>query len=98
MVEFTKFVTFFGADDDPELFDVLADGISRTMRGMSVDGILTCLVNFAHSTNPNAQELFEVANQEFGQRLRHEYSSADFRFVVTPEDMIKIMNVLLEHG
>ena len=25
LVEFTKFVVFFGADDDPEVYDLLSD-------------------------------------------------------------------------
>ena len=64
-VEFTKFMVFFRADDDPELFDLLADGCNRFLRRMPVDDILTILVNFAHTLNPNAQELFTAANQEF---------------------------------
>jgi len=62
LVEFTKFIVFVGADDDPEIFDILSDEINKSMRRMTVDDILTILVNFAHTLNPNSQELFEAAN------------------------------------
>jgi hypothetical protein len=65
-VEFTKFIVRFGAEDDPEVFDLLAEGIGRALRKMTVEQILTILVNFAHSLNPNAHDLFVAANQEFG--------------------------------
>ena len=65
-VEFSKFIVFFGADDDPEVFDCLSDGINAKMRMMPVEDILTILVNVAHTLNPNSQGLFEAANQEFG--------------------------------
>ena len=75
-------MVFFGADDDPEVFDYLTDGINRSLRRMDVESILTVLVNFAHSLNPNAQGLFDAANQEFGQRLRSEYISTDHNLII----------------
>lgn len=97
VVELSKFVVFFGVDDDPEFFDLLADAVSKKMRYFKVDDILTILVNFAHSLSPNAQELFMAANQEFGQRLRSEFLAMDPDLYIKPEDMVKLLNVLLQH-
>ena len=66
MVEFSKFIVFFGVDDDPEVFDLLTDAIMRKLRVLKVDDILTILVNFAHTLSPNAKDLFVAAEQEFG--------------------------------
>lgn len=95
--EFTKLITFFGADDDPELFDLLADGISRAIGEMEVETILNCLVNFAHTLNPNAEAIFRSANQEFLQRLNFEYSATNPKLYVQADDLLKICNVLLDH-
>ena len=95
MVEFSKFVVFFAVDDDPEVPDLLADAVLRKMRQLTVDQILTVLVNFAHSLSPNAKDLFGSANQEFGQRLAHEYNPSDTHLYVKPEDIVKILTVLL---
>lgn len=54
IVEFSKFVVFFGVEEDPEVFDLLLDSFSRSIREMTVDGILTVLVNFAHTLSPEA--------------------------------------------
>jgi hypothetical protein len=62
LVEFTKFVVFFGADDDPEIFDILLDAILRQLRYLNVDDILTTSVNFAHTLTPHAQDLFNSVN------------------------------------
>lgn len=93
-----KFVVFFGANDDPELLEMLSDCIQKKIRSMQCDQILTILVNFAHTLDPNAQELFTAANQEFGQRLRGEFEQMDASLILKPEHIIKILNVLLSHG
>ena len=54
LAEFSKFVVFFGADDDPEVYDVLLDAILKQLRFLRVEEILTILVNFAHSLTPHA--------------------------------------------
>lgn len=54
MVQFSKLVVFFQANDDPEIFDLLSDGIARTLTAMPVEGILTCIVNLAHTGTPVA--------------------------------------------
>lgn len=97
LAELSKFVVFFNATDDPELLDILTDAVARQFRFIPVDDILTILVNFAHTLSPNAQELFDVANQEFGQRMRTEVENLDPALVWRPEDLIKAMTVLLEH-
>lgn len=65
---------------------------------MPCDQILTILVNFAHTLDPNAAELFAAANQEFGQRLRGEFEALDASLILSPEHVAKILNVLLPHG
>lgn len=70
------------------------------MKKLKVEAILTILVNFAHTLSPNAQELFNAANEEFGNRTRFEFhamgSISDL--YIRPADLIKIMNVLLDHS
>jgi len=75
VVEFSKFIVFFGVDD-AEVFDLLLDAYARKIRETTVDGILTVLVNLAHTLSPSASQAFKLANQEFGQRLRLISSSA----------------------
>ena len=65
MVEFSKFVVFFGVDDDPEVHELLADAIARKTNMLTVDQILTILVNFAHTLSAESQDVFASANQEF---------------------------------
>lgn len=65
---------------------------------MTVDQILTVLVNFAHTLDPNARDLFQAANQEFSQRLRQEYEYLDPSLFIQPEDVAKILDLLLAHG
>ena len=89
-------MVFFDATEDPELFDILVDGISKSLRVLSVDAILTILVNFGHTLNPSAHELFQAARQELMQRLNFEYHSLKVELYISPEDLIKILNVFLE--
>ena len=62
IVEFSKFIVFFGVDDDPEVFDLLLDGFAKSIRKTTVDGILTVLVNFAHTLSSGAAQAFQLAN------------------------------------
>ena len=64
LVEFVKFIVFFGVDDDPEIFDLLTDAIIIKMRYLTVDDLLTVVTNFTHTLHPNAQLIFDAANQE----------------------------------
>ena len=57
VVEFSKFIVYFGVDD-AEVFDLLLEAFSRKIREMPVDGILTVLVNFAHTLSPCASQAF----------------------------------------
>ena len=59
-----KMVVFFQVDDDPEIFDLLTDGIVLKVRKLKVEDILTLVVNFAHTLNPGAQLIFDTASQE----------------------------------
>jgi hypothetical protein len=61
-VDFTKFVVFFGVNDDPEIFDLLCDSIVRNIRSVRVDDILTIIVNYAYTLAPNTKEIFNAAN------------------------------------
>lgn len=61
-VEMTKFVVFFGTEDDPEVMDLLADQVLRSMRRLGTDSILELVVNFAATLSPNAQDVFDAAN------------------------------------
>ena len=74
-MDFVKFIVFFGVDDDPEIFDLLTDAILIKLRYVNIDDLLTIVVNFAHTLHPNAQTIFDAANQEVGQRIRNEYSA-----------------------
>ena len=46
-------MVFFGIDDDPEIFDYLTDNILKKMRAFTIDDLLTILVNFSYTLNPN---------------------------------------------
>ena len=61
MVDLTKLVVFFRVEDDPEVFDLLQDAILVKIRRLSVDDILTLVVNFAHTLHPGAQLIFDAA-------------------------------------
>jgi hypothetical protein len=65
VVEFSKLIVFFEVNDDPEIFDLFSDIFHRLVRKLTVEEILTVLVNIAHTLSPTAQELFSAANQEF---------------------------------
>ena len=65
MVEFSKFVVFFGVDDDPEVHELLVDAIATRINRLPVEQILTILVNFAHTLSVVSQDVFASANQEF---------------------------------
>lgn len=38
-----------------------------------------------------------MANQEFGQRLRNEYVALNYDLYIQPDDLPKILDVLLDH-
>ena len=54
IVHLMKMVVFFSVDDDPEIYDLLTDSIVLKVRKLKVDDILTVVVNFAHTLNPQA--------------------------------------------
>lgn len=61
-MDFTKFVVFFGVNDDPEIFDLMCDSIIKKIRSARVDDILTILVNYAYTLAPNTKDIFNAAN------------------------------------
>jgi hypothetical protein len=97
LVEFVKFIVFFGVDDDPEIFDLLTDAIIIKMRYVKVDDILTIVTNFAHTLHPSAQLIFDAANQEIMQRINNEYSAPTPDLFLQAEDIVKVLNVFLKH-
>lgn len=95
--EASKLLVYYGATDDPELIDILTDAVARQFRVMTIDDICTVLVNMAHTLTPNAQILFDMANQEFGQRMRTELDNIDPSMTWRPDHLLKTATVLLEH-
>ena len=95
--EASKLLVYYGATDDPELIDILTDAVARQFRVMTIDDICTVLVNMAHMLTPNAQILFDMANQEFGQRMRTEVENYDPLMTWRPEHLLKTATILLEH-
>ena len=43
-------------------------------------------------------EVYKVVNQEFSERLHDGYNSKDANLYVKPEDLIKILTLLLDHN
>jgi hypothetical protein len=58
---------------------------------------LTILVNFSHSLSPEAKEIFEVANDDFVNRLDSNFNAHQREIYIQPEDFPKILNLLLDH-
>ena len=61
-MDFTKFVVFVGVNDDPEIFDLLCESIVRNIRSVRVVDILTIIVNYANSLDPNTKDIFNAEN------------------------------------
>lgn len=55
------------------------------------------LVNFSHSLSPEAQTVFEMANEDFVFRLDTNYNTKTREVYLQPEDFPKILNTLLDH-
>ena len=75
VVGFTKFLIYFRIDHDPELYEILADQIKKNIANFNTDELLTALVNFSHSLNPETTSLFELANDEFIYRLDSNFNA-----------------------
>ena len=69
VVGFSKFIVFYRITHDPEIPEIMADQIKKSIRKFTTDEILTSLVNFSHTLSPESQTLFELACEEFTHRL-----------------------------
>jgi hypothetical protein len=77
LVEFLKFAVFFRlGGEDPEIYEVLGDHIKKNMNKFTTDQIMTILVNFSHSLSPEAQEVFDIANEDLTNRLDSNFNAA----------------------
>jgi 5S rRNA maturation endonuclease (ribonuclease M5) len=47
--------------------------------------------------SPNVLEVYKVVNGEFSERLLDGYSTKDANLYIKPDDLIKIMTLLLDH-
>lgn len=74
-VEFTKFVVYFKIDNDPEIYELIADGVKANLSNFTSDEILTILVNFSHNLSTETASLFNLANSEFISRLNNNYNA-----------------------
>jgi hypothetical protein len=55
------------------------------------------LANLRHTLSPAVLNLYGVVNSELIERMHDGYTTKDASNYVKPEDLIKIMNVLLDH-
>jgi len=46
------------------------------MNKFTTDQIMTVLVNFSHSLSPEAQEVFDIANEDLTNRLDSNFNAA----------------------
>ena len=98
IVEMVKFAVFFRiGGEDPEVFELLSDQVQKNIKRMTTDQVLTVLVNFSHSLSPDTKEVFEVANEDFINRLDSNFNASDREIYVQPEDFPKIINLFLDH-
>jgi len=67
------------------------------MERLTVDQVLTVLVNFSHSLSPDAKEVFEVANYDIINRLDTNYNASARETYIQPEDFPKLINIFLDH-
>lgn len=54
LVDLVRLVTHFGAEDDPELLEILSDRVANRIRSFSVKEILEATVNYARTLSPVA--------------------------------------------
>ena len=97
-MQVTNLLVRFKADEDPELIEVLAEEICKHIKKFQVDQILSILANLRHTLSPTVLEVYKVVNQEFSERLHDGYNSKDANLYVKPEDLIKILTLLLDHN
>lgn len=98
MVGFTKFFVFFKVENlQPELYEVLAGQIKKRLNYLTIDEMLTCLVNFSFSLSPETSELFELVNDEIVYRLDVNFNAAKRELYVKGEDFPKIINTLQDY-
>ena len=90
-------MVFFKLSDDPELYELLADGIKKSIKNFTTDEILTILVNFSHSLSTETSSLFEIVNGEFVYRLDTNYNPDIKDLYIKMDDFPKILNTLLDH-
>ena len=97
-MDFTKFMVFFKVDEDPELYELLAEAVSKQGKNFSVDDLLTIMANYTQSLSPQTTEVFRVINEEFCIRLSGEHNPASLELLLKPEvDLAKITNTLLDY-
>ena len=46
-MEFTKFLLYFKVDDDPEVYELLCDSVSKKIQYFKIDELLQVLVNLS---------------------------------------------------
>lgn len=93
----SNLIVFFRADEDPELIEILCEQICKNVQRFTVDQLLSMLANLRHTLSPSVLEVYKVVNSEFSARLQEEYSSSNVENYIKPEDLIKIMTLLLDH-
>ena len=64
-----KFIVLFRIDQDPEIYELIADMVKKNISKFDCDQILTTLVNFSHTLSPESASVFEVANSDLQFRL-----------------------------
>lgn len=97
IVGFSKFLVFFRIEDDPEVYEILADQVKRSLARFTTDELLTILINFSHSLSTESQDLFSLANDEFANRLDSNFNAVSREAYIQKEDFPKIVNVMLDH-
>ncbi|CDW91217.1 UNKNOWN [Stylonychia lemnae] len=93
---FVKFAVYFKLESDPELLEILADQVRRSIGRFKTDEILEILVNFSHTLSPECKSLFEIANEDFVFRLTTNYDPMEGDLLIQLDDIPKILNTFLD--
>ena len=91
-------IVFLKMDNDPELLDLLCDVACKRIKAFTTDEILEMLVNLSSTLSPAVKEVFEVANDEFTERLRDNFDPTRRELFIQPDDLAKIINTMLGYG
>jgi len=95
-VQFTKFLVFLKLEDDPELFEIIADGVKANVSKLTTEDMATVLVNLSHSLSPETGSVFEVVNGELVYRLDSNYDPENRALYLQHEDIPKLLHLLLD--